>query len=221
MAGRRYRFYIDESGDHTFNCLDDTGRRYLGLCGCIFELSYVNSVLIPEMDTIKRRHFYSSDPDEPVILHRNDIINRRGAFHVLQNETIRKAFDDDLIEFFARQQFKIIAVVIDKLEHKKKYGSFAWHPYHYCLAALLDRYCGLLNHLGDTGDLMAESRGGTEDKQLKIAYQHLYQDGSYHRPSAFYRRALNSKEIKLKKKSATSLDCKSQICWHTPANRRF
>jgi hypothetical protein len=121
---------------------------------------------------------------------------------VLRDETLRKAFDDDLISFFARQQYKIVAVVIDKLEHKRKHGSFAWHPYHYCLTALLDRYCGLLNHLGDTGDVMAESRGGTEDKQLKTAYQHLYQDGSYHRPSAFYRRALTSKEIKLKKKSA-------------------
>ncbi len=223
MAGRRYRFYIDESGDHTYNLLDDTGRRYLGLCGCIFELSHVNGVLIPEMDTMKRRHFHPHDPDEPVILHRNDIINRRGPFRVLRDEIVRKAFDDDLIGFLARVQYKIIAVVIDKLEHKRKYGSFAWHPYHYCLTALLDRYCGLLNHLGDTGDVMAESRGGAEDKQLKTAYQHLYQHGSYHRPPAFYQRALTSNAIKLKKKSANiaglqvadllAHPCKQEILW--------
>ncbi len=49
---------------------------------------------------------------------------------------------------------------------------------------------------------MAESRGGTEDKRLKEAYQQLYEHGTYFRNATFFQRVLNSKEIKLKPKSA-------------------
>jgi len=202
LAGRRYRLYIDESGDHSYRDLDDISRRYLGLCGCIVELPYANSVFIPEMDSLKRRHFPRHDPDEPVILHRNDITNRRGSFYILRDYTAREKFDDDLIDFFSRQQYKIITVVIDKQEHLRKYDQFAWHPYHYCLTAMLDRYCGLLNYLGDKGDVLAESRGGSEDNQLKGAYQRVYDDGSLYHPPVFFQRVLTSSEIKLKNKKA-------------------
>jgi len=202
LAGIRFRLYIDESGDHSYKNLDDINRRYLGLCGCMLEIPYANNTFIPEMDSLKRRHFPRHDPDEPVILHRNDIINRRGPFHVLRDDMARKNFDDNLLEFFSEQQYKVITVVIDKQEHLAKYGQFAWHPYHYCLTAMLDRYCGLLNVLGDKGDVLAESRGGTEDNQLKGAYERLYEDGSLYHAPAFFQRVLTSTEIKLKNKKA-------------------
>jgi len=34
----RYRLYIDESGDHTYNLLDDPSHRYLALLGVWFRL---------------------------------------------------------------------------------------------------------------------------------------------------------------------------------------
>ncbi len=50
---------------------------------------------------------------------------------------------------------------------------------------------------------MAESRGATEDRQLKSAYQDVYESGSlHHRNPDFYRRVLTSKELKLKNKQA-------------------
>ena len=35
----RYRLYIDESGDHTYNKLDTVGHRYLALLGVWFRQS--------------------------------------------------------------------------------------------------------------------------------------------------------------------------------------
>jgi hypothetical protein len=49
---------------------------------------------------------------------------------------------------------------------------------------------------------MAESRGGTEDRQLGAAYRTLYEGGTYFHDAAFFQRALTSKEIKLKPKQA-------------------
>ena len=51
------------------------------------------------MEKLKQKHF-PHNPDEPVILHRKDIINRIGPFWRLRDEVKEKAFDDDLLGFF-------------------------------------------------------------------------------------------------------------------------
>ena len=49
---------------------------------------------------------------------------------------------------------------------------------------------------------MAESRGGAEDKQLKITYRTIYNVGTQWRGTEFFKRSLTSLEIKLKPKLA-------------------
>ncbi len=111
-------------------------------------------------------------------------------------------FNGDLLEFLARQEYKLIGVTIDKKTHIERYGDAAYHPYHYCLAALLERYCGFLNFYNAQGDVLAERRGGSEDVQLKEAYRTLFRTGTYfHRPDSF-QQTLTSREVKVKPKSA-------------------
>lgn len=104
--------------------------------------------------------------------------------------------------FWSNKTYLLITVVIDKKAHIERYGSAAFHPYHYCLAVLLERYCGFLNRIHGQGDVMAESRGGTEDRQLRAAYQSIWQNGTHFRTPQFFQQALTSKEIKLKPKAA-------------------
>lgn len=99
------------------------------------------------------------------------------------------------------QDYILITVVLDKKAHIKKYEDAAFHPYHYCLSVLLERYCGLLNFHNSRGDVMAESRGGEEDKKLKIAYINIYDNGTWFRSSNFFKNVLTSKEIKIKPKT--------------------
>ena len=99
-------------------------------------------------------------PDEPVIMHREDIINRRGIFHKLRDEAKSREFDERLLAVIAAAQFRIVAVVIDKKALREKYGDAAAHPYHLAIGYLLQRYCGYFNHFNRCGDVMAESRGG-------------------------------------------------------------
>jgi len=165
---KRYRLYVDESGDHTYYKLEDPARRYLGLIGIFIETEYYRTTFQPEVEGFKQEHF-PYNPDEPVILHREDIINRRGPFWRLRDTEKERAFNEDFLQFIEEQDYCIITVVIDKKAHIERYGKAAYHPYHYCLAALLERYCGFLNFYNAQGDVLAESRGGTEDQQLKTS----------------------------------------------------
>ncbi len=197
---KRYRLYIDESGDHTYYELEEPAKRYLGLTGIFIESEYYRSTFQPEMEKLKQKHFPHS-PDEPIILHRKEIINCWGSFWRLRDAESERAFNEDLLLFIVKQDYVIITVVIDKKTHIERYHKAAYHPYHYCLDVLLERYCGFLNFHNAQGDVMAESRGATEDQELRKEYQKLYRDGTGYRGSKFFQQALTSSEIKLKPKS--------------------
>ena len=67
---------------------------------------------------------------------------------------------------------------------------------------MLQRYCGYLNHVNRNGDVMAESRGGKEDKELKGSYERVYERGAWVFSASKIQRALTSKQLKLKAKNA-------------------
>jgi len=216
-----FRLYIDESGDHSYGKkelqslkinrnviqrtnyphLDRDDKRYLGLTGCIIEVKAYRSVFQPKLEGLKQKHF-PHNPDDPVILHRKDIINKKGPFWRLRDPESEKSFNEDLLLFLKEMDYTVITVVIDKKAHIERYQDFAYNPYHYCLVAMLERYCGFLHFHNAKGDVLAESRGSTEDKQLKEAYRSIYNSGTLFRLPEFFQEVLTSKEIKLKNKSA-------------------
>jgi len=198
---KRYRLYIDESGDHTYQDVGDPAKRYLGLTGCFIETESYRTCFQPGLEALKQQHF-PHNPDEPIILHRSELVNSSGPFWRLRDPHSRARFNEDLLRFLADQQYWVITVVIDKKSHVERYDKSAYHPYHYCLAALLERYCGFLGRFNAQGDVLAESRGGTEDRSLMAAYRGLWDGGTLFRDAEFFRRVLTSKEMKLKPKSA-------------------
>ncbi len=196
----RYRLYIDESGDHTYEQVDTVAHRYLALLGVWFELGADYNAFASDLERFKLSLF-GQRPDNPVILHRSDIINRKGAFGILCDEEKRGRFDAGLLEVVSRARFKMICVVLDKQHHKQQYCD-PFHPYHYCLAAMLERHSGWLNYKNTMGDVMAESRGKEEDLQLKQAYRRVYESGTTYYSHENHQRALTSKDIKIQPKKA-------------------
>ncbi len=196
---QRYRLYVDESGDHVCKRMEDERHRYLCLLGCWFRGDAYHD-FHSGLETFKQKHVPHS-PDEPVILHREDIINRRGPFWRLRDDNTRQAFDDDLVNLVEQAQFTVVAVVIDKATLQSKYPTPA-HPYHLAMGFMLQRYCGYLNHVSRHGDVMAESRGGSEDRKLKESYAFTYERGAWMREARFFQQALTSRELKVKLKSA-------------------
>ena len=196
----RYRLYIDESGDHTYNQIAELQHRYLALLGVWFMQGDDYNAFANDLERFKESLF-GQRPDNPVVLHRSDIINRKGAFGILCDEENRNRFDTGLLEVISRARFKMICVILDKQTHQKQYVS-PFHPYHYCLATMLERYSGWLLYKSAVGDVMAESRGGEEDLQLKQAYRRVYESGSIHFSHDKHQRALTSKDIKIQPKRA-------------------
>lgn len=195
----RYRLYIDESGDHTYNLMEEISHRYLALLGVWFKQDPEYAVFADVLDKFKR-DIFGFRPDKPVILHRSDIINRKGPFGLLRDEAVKNRFDEGLLNLIHKAQFKMLCVIIDKQTHLEKYAS-PFHPYHFCLGAMLDRYSGWLNYKNAVGDVVAEVRGREEDLQLKEAYRRVYGSGTLQFDHKHHQRALTSKEIKLSSKS--------------------
>jgi hypothetical protein len=198
---RRFRIYIDESGDHTYQTFYDDGNRYLCLLGLIIEDSVCETNFNPSFEELKQKHF-PHPPEAPVIFHRNEMVRRIGPFKILKDPQKDGLFVADILHFLKSHSYQLIAVTIDKERHINKYGCYAHDPYDFCLAMLLERYCGFLQFLNSIGDVLSESRGGREDLQLKKAYRHIYQKGTRHRKDNFFQNVLTSGEIKIKPKTA-------------------
>jgi hypothetical protein len=198
--GDRYRLYLDESGDHVFRDVMEPAHRFLCLLGCWFRnpdyltfhesLEELKSKLLPH------------HPDDPVVLHREDMLNARKECKALRDPAVRKRWDEGLLGIRGAAEFRIVAVVIDKLALRKAYDEAAAHPYHLGLGFLLQRYAGYLNHINRTGDLMAESRGGVEDRLLKESYSRVYERGVWQTHASSFQGALSSCQLKLKNKHA-------------------
>jgi len=196
-----YRIYIDETGNHDMTHADDPNQRFLALTSVILESGYNTSVIQPEMDAIKRQ-FFQKDPDKPVIFHRKEIINRRPPFEVLRDAKTEGQFNRTILEKLERWEYRVITVVIDKKAHRDQYSVWRYHPYHYCLAVMLERFVLFLYYGNHRGDVMVESRGKNEDEKLKASYQGLYKNGTDNIPAERWQERLTSLELKVKPKTA-------------------
>lgn len=196
----KYRLYVDEVGNPDLNASQDPNHRYLSLTGVILELGYVDETVFPALEGLKRKYF-GSHPDEPVILHRKELLNKKHPFVSLRDPAIEAAFNVDILRLFADLDYTVLTAVIDKLEHQQRYQAWRFDPYHYCLTILVERYVLWLRRREAVGDVMAESRGGKEDRRLKDSFERAYSMGSdFIRPEVFDA-YLTSKSLKVKPKS--------------------
>lgn len=196
-----YRLYIDEVGNHDLSHPEDENERFLSLTGVIIDAEYCLRSFNPSFEEIKRI-FFAKDPDEPIIFHRKDIMNKRPPFQALRDPYIEKRFNETLLSSLSNWEYQVITVVIDKKAHTKKYQVWHFHPYHYCLSVLLERYVLLLQRGGNTGDVMVESRGKIEDIKLEESFEGLYKRGTSNISMSKFQSYLTSSRLKIKPKSA-------------------
>lgn len=181
-------------------CSDNPLHRFLSLTGVIIELDYVRDKLFPEMEGLKAKYF-NYHPDEPLIFHRKDLVNAKRPFDALRDEGIKKEFDFDLISLLTEWDYIVVTVCLDKKSHKDTYQVWRYDPYHYCLAILLERFSFFLSTTKNRGDVMAESRGGKEDKRLKESFQKLWKEGTQFVPPEKLQEVFTSKQLKVKPKA--------------------
>ena len=197
----KYRLYIDESGNPDLKNSNNPNHRFLSLTGIIINLSYVEKKLYPEMESLKSRYF-GSHPDDPIILHRKELVNKRPPFQALRDIRVEYAFNQDLLAHLRSWEYRVITVCLDKKTHVDTYGAWVNDPYYYCMSVLLERFNFWLNRNGSNGDVMAESRGRQEDRRLKGEFRSLWENGTSYVEAIQFQRSLTSKELKVKPKTA-------------------
>ncbi len=197
----KFRMYIDEVGNPDLGSSDNPNHRFLSLTGVIIDLDFVSDTLHPEMEVLKVRYF-GSHPDEPVILHRKELVNCKSPFRALKDTEFRAAFDRELLTLLANWEYTVITVCLDKKRHRDTYTTWRYDPYHYCLAVLLERFNFWLNRRQDRGDVMAESRGGKEDRRLKDSFHRLWEQGTEYVDPEQFQRSFTSRQLKVKPKTA-------------------
>ena len=197
----KYRIYIDEVGSSDLNGTQDPVNRYLSLTGVVIELQHVKETITPEMEALKTKYF-NSHPDEPIIFHRKELINKKFPFHTLKTKLKEDEFNVDFLDCLQRWNYKVITVIIDKYEHNQRYNLWRYDPYHYAMAIMFERYHLRLKEINQKGDMMFESRGGKEDTRLKESYRNLFKNGTDYIRANDIDETLTSKELKIKPKSA-------------------
>jgi len=196
-----YRMYLDESGNHVFSSSDAVDKRYLCILGLIISEEEIQTKLIPYIRELK--DIIRKDPDEVIILHREEIANRRGAVYGrLKDAELESKWNEQIAKIINDIDYTLCAAVLDKKFHYDRYGSAAMNPYHYCLHLLLERYVKFLEKTGNdhNGDVMAEARGGAEDGALKSEYAIVYQNGTQFVNNVRFQSRLTSKDIKITQK---------------------
>jgi len=196
----KYRMYIDEVGNHDLKSSENPLHRFLSLTGVIIELGYISERLFPDIENLKFKYF-KSHPDDPIILHRKELVNAKYPFKTLKDEKTKRQFDKELLAYLNNWEYSVVTVCLDKKAHKDTYKVWRYDPYHYCLALLLERYTFFLEQKQKQGDVMAESRGGKEDKRLKASFEKLWKEGTQFIPQERFHEIFTSKQLKVKPKS--------------------
>lgn len=175
--------YIDETGDHSLGKIDPSFPTFcLTLLVC--EISdYIGSI-VPRANTLKFQHW----GHENVILHSRDIRKAQGPFAIMRNPATQTAVMADLDDLMRNQPYQLIAVVIDKAKHAKRYAT-PNNPYELSMLFALERLVPLLENLGQTDvTLIAESRGAKEDADLRNSFLSTVYNGTGYVSAIRFRR---------------------------------
>lgn len=191
------RMYIDENGNHHLTGdLSNPNRRFLCMTGVIMPISEHDRVLEPRLNALKIKYFGSSS----IVLHRRELISAEHPFERLKNPETRESYNNDLLQIVQSTRYSVISVVIDKMLLVQNYGLIrAQDPYALALEYIMQRYQYWMQQYERIGDVLAEARGGKEDRLTKATFHEIYLGRGYNKlanASQWY----SSSQIKLKRK---------------------
>lgn len=206
---KKFRLYIDEVGTpQNPKKSDELFDNFFGLCGVIVEESE-QEILREYFSKLRTVVDEDKDNHTKIILHRKDILEKRGCFKVLIDENKQKTFNEVLTSCISNTKFHVLFCGLDKSSHMQKYES-PMHPYSYMIIALIERYVSFLELHSAIGDIVVEKRGKQEDIILQEFYENIFLKGVYQvkrvEPEKL-KRFLTSKNLKFKDKT----DCVSGI----------
>lgn len=164
----KYIVYVDESGDHSMQTIDEQYPLFV-LAFCVFHKRHYSEQVVSALEKFKFNHF----GHDQVVLHENDIRKEKGAFNSFRSREQKTRFLDELTDIIERSNFILISCVIDKRSLRKRADAGS-NPYHialgFCLETLHDFLKEKQQHEKKTHVVM-ECRGSKEDNELELEFR--------------------------------------------------
>ncbi len=158
--------FLDESGDHSLDKIDPQFPMFV-LAGCILDKEYHEGVVESRMRRYKQDLFGRPD----IVLHTADITRNKNGFEMMKDGEFRSRFYAETNSLVAGLDFTVLACAIHKQRFTDQYGKFAFDPYVLSLECLIERFVFFLQERNEVGQIVAESRNPTFDKELDLAFQ--------------------------------------------------
>ena len=166
--------FLDESGDHNLTAIDLQHPIFV-LGGVIADKEYALGEMTDKVNSFKKDIFGTSD----IILHTADFTRQKNGFKKMKDRDFCENFYKKLNQLISELDIKIISCAIKKEQHMDKYGMDAIDPYHLSLNVLVERFCFELEENSSKGQIIAEARDATLDRQLDLAWLNLKVSGTH------------------------------------------
>jgi hypothetical protein len=166
----KYIVYVDESGDHSLQNIDEQYPLFV-LAFCVFNKRHYGEAIVPALEKFKFNYF----GHDQVVLHENEIRKEKGAFNIFRSREEKNQFLDQLTSIIDYSNFILISCTIDKRELKKQ-GEGSSNPYHialgFCMEALHE-FLQEKNQQEKKTHVVVECRGKKEDAELELEFRRI------------------------------------------------
>jgi hypothetical protein len=123
----KYIVYVDESGDHNLQSIDDSYPIFV-LAFCVFHKRHYSEVIVSALEKFKFNHF----GHDQVVLHENEIRRRKGLFNIFKDRAHQQTFMDELTQVIEFSNFILISAPlksnIRKIMHTTLRLAYVWNP---------------------------------------------------------------------------------------------
>lgn len=166
----KYIVYVDESGDHAMQSIDDQYPVFV-LAFCVFHKGHYSDQVVPALERFKFKHF----GHDQIVLHENEIRKEKGDFRIFPTREHKRRFMDDLTSIIEESNFILISCTIDKrlLREQQERSS---NPYHIALRFCLETLYEFLKEKGEETKrthVVVEQRGKKEDDELELEFRRI------------------------------------------------
>lgn len=166
----QYIVYVDESGDHSLQSIDDQYPLFV-LAFCVFHKRHYSEAIVPALEKFKFNYF----GHDQVVLHENEIRKEKGAFNIFRSRDEKHAFLDQLTDIIEFSNFILISCTIDK-RALKQHSEADSNPYHLALGFCMETLYEFLREKGQhekKTHVVVECRGKKEDSELELEFRRI------------------------------------------------
>ena len=206
--------FLDESGDHSLTGIDPQHPIFV-LGGIIVDQDYAMGEMNDKLNSFKKDLFGTTN----ITLHTADFTRQKNGFERIMERDFCARFYEKLNQFISELDITILACVIKKDLHMKKYGIDALDPYHLSLNILIERFCFAIGHYDTKGNIIAEARDATLNRQLNLAWKNIQVAGTKFVKATEINKRIQDMNLKTKQSNLAGLEIADLIV--TPIARHI